>query len=68
MLYKTYIENLNKTIIFILIPLKIMFAMKLSFKLLARNLLVTLKNFILIELVSDLAYKCMHLIIYELHL
>ena len=54
--------------VFILIPLKIMFAVKLSFKLLARNPLVTLKNFILIELVSDLAYKCMHLIIYELHL
>lgn len=40
-----------------------MFAVKLSFKLLARNPLVTLKNFILVELVSDLAYKCMHLII-----
>lgn len=44
-------------------PFKIMSAAKLSFKLLARNPLVTLKNFILVELVSDVTYKCMHLII-----
>lgn len=45
-----------------------MFVEEVSFKLPARNLLVTLKNFILVELVSDLAYKCMHLIIKEIHI